>query len=152
MTDYVTLELDEIMKLIPHRYPFLMVDRVEKLIPGKQGVGIKCVTTNEPYFMGHFPGNPIMPGVMIVEALAQTAGLIVNKSLPATDQTRDVYFMSIDSARFRKPVKPGMVLHLEVEMVKGRGQVWKYRGEAKVDGQVMAEATYTAMIVDSEDA
>ncbi|MDC0344724.1 3-hydroxyacyl-ACP dehydratase FabZ [Alphaproteobacteria bacterium] len=150
--DTCDISLDEIKKLIPHRYPMLLVDCAIDVVPGERGTGIKCVTANEPFFQGHFPHYPIMPGVLIIEALAQTAGIIVNKSLPPTEteKVRSVYFMSIDSARFRQPVEPGMKLHLEVDKIKSRGGVWKYAGKATCDGKVMTEAVFTAMIVESD--
>jgi 3-hydroxyacyl-[acyl-carrier-protein] dehydratase len=140
------LEYDDIKRLIPHRYPFLMVDRLIDIVPGESAIGIKNVTINEPYFVGHFPDRPIMPGVMIVEAMAQTAGTLVAHTLGSRDKERQVFFMSIESARFRKPVVPGDTVRLHVEKKQSRGGVWKFSGEAKVDGTIVAEATFTAMI------
>jgi len=141
------IEVQEIMKMIPHRYPFLLIDRVTKIVPDATAVGIKNVTVNEPFFQGHFPNRPIMPGVLIVEALAQTSAILV---LETTGQKAGsvVYFMTVDNARFRKPIGPGDQVHLHVEKQRSRGNVWKFRGEARVDGKLMAEATYSAMIVD----
>lgn len=143
------IDIQEIMKMIPHRYPLLLVDRLVDCIPGEKATGIKNVTMNEPHFLGHFPGAPIMPGVLIVEALAQTAGLVVIKSLDGSDgQDKMVYFMTIDNARFRKPVTPGDTLHLNVEKIQSRGTVWKFKGEAKVGDTLCAEATFSAMIAE----
>ncbi len=143
----------EISKMIPHRYPFLLIDKVIKLDSYKSAIGIKNVTINEPFFQGHFPNHPVMPGVLIVEAMAQTAGVHViwsmEKEKPETaGNDRIVYFMSIDSAKFRKPVGPGDQLYLHVETLQGRKNVWKYKSTAKVDTVVVAEATFTAMILD----
>ena len=142
----VTLSVDDIKRLIPHRYPCLMLDKLTQIVPGESAVGIKNVTANEPHFQGHFPSKPIMPGVLIVEALAQTAGALVAYSLSAQDQGKTVYFMSIENARFRKPVVPGDTIHLLVEKKQTRGLVWKFNGTAKVGDVVVAEATFTAMI------
>lgn len=146
MTD--TIEIERIMEMIPHRYPILMVDRVVDLVVGESATGIKNVSINEPYFQGHFPSHPVMPGVLIVESMAQTAGLVVVNSLGPEAEGKVVYFMSIDSARFRKPVTPGDTLHVHVTKRTSRGNVWKFIGQAKVDGTVVADATYSAMILD----
>ena len=138
------LDIVEIQKILPHRYPFLLVDRVLELDPGKSIVGIKNVTFNEPFFPGHFPGRPIMPGVLMVEAMAQVAGVLVYKSTTESDDNL-VYFMSIEKAKFRKPVTPGDQLRLEVQALQSRGKVWKFKGEAKVDGKVVCEAEFMAM-------
>lgn len=143
-----TIDINEVVKKIPHRYPFLMVDRVTDIVPGESAVGIKNVTVNEPYFQGHFPTRPIMPGVLIVESMAQTAGVLVVQTLGGDAEGKLVYFMSIESARFRKPVTPGDSLRVHVEVQHHRGAVWKFRGEAKVGDEVMAESIFTAMIVD----
>lgn len=135
-----------IMRLIPHRYPMLLVERLIDIVPGEKATGIKNVSVNEPFFQGHFPGHPVMPGVLIVEAIAQTAGTLVMHSLDRYDQDNKVYFMSIDDAKFRKMVLPGDVLHLEVTKLQQRGPVWKFKGYAKVNGEIVAEATTTAMI------
>jgi 3-hydroxyacyl-[acyl-carrier-protein] dehydratase len=144
----LALAIDEIKRLIPHRYPFLMLDKLTQIVPGESAVGIKNVTVNEPFFQGHFPSRPIMPGVLIIEALAQTAGALVAYSIGAQDEGKNVYFMSIDGARFRKPVVPGDTVQLLVEKKQMRGLVWKFNGTAKVGDVVVAEATFTAMIDD----
>jgi 3-hydroxyacyl-[acyl-carrier-protein] dehydratase len=144
-----TLDVEHIKRLIPHRYPFLFVDRLTEIIPGESAVGIKNVTVNEPFFVGHFPAEPIMPGVLIVEALAQTAGALVAYSMGGEDAHRKVYFMSVEDARFRKPVRPGDTIRLHVEKKQARGAVWKFGGAAKVDGVIVAEAIFTAMIAAS---
>lgn len=143
-----TIDIHRIMQMIPHRYPFLMVDRIVDLAPGESAVGIKNVSINEPYFPGHFPQRPVMPGVLIIEAMAQTAAVLVVESLGSDAEGKLVYFMSVDSARFRKPVEPGAQLKLYVYKDRRRGNVWRFRGEAKVDGVLHAEATYAAMIMD----
>ena len=143
-----TIEIERIMEMIPHRYPFLMVDRIVDLVVGESATGIKNVSINEPFFQGHFPAHPVMPGVLIVESMAQTAGLVVVNSLGPDAEGKVVYFMSIDSARFRKPVTPGDTLHVHVAKKTSRGNVWKFTGQAKVDGVLVAEATYSAMILD----
>lgn len=140
------IDINGIMKLIPHRYPFLLIDKMIDVVPCKRGTGIKNVTINEPFFQGHFPDHPIMPGVLIVESMAQTAGAIVMAGLDDADDAL-VYFMSVDNARFRKPVVPGDCLHIVVECLQNRGDVWKFKGEAIADGVLKAEATYAAMIV-----
>ena len=143
-----TIEVEEIMQMIPHRYPFLLIDRVKEIIPNSSAVGIKNVTMNEPFFQGHFPNHPIMPGVLLIEAMAQTSAVLVIKTTGDV-VGKVVYFMTVDNARFRKPVRPGDQVELHVEKIQNRGNVWKFRGKAKVDGQLMSEATYSAMIVDS---
>ena len=142
------IEVDEIMQMIPHRYPFLLIDRVKEIIPDLSAVGIKNVTINEPFFQGHFPDHPIMPGVLLIEAMAQTSAVLVIKTT-GNVSGKVVYFMTVDNARFRKPVRPGDQVELHVEKIRNRGNVWKFKGKAKVDGQLMSEATYSAMIVDS---
>jgi 3-hydroxyacyl-[acyl-carrier-protein] dehydratase len=141
-----------IQKLLPHRYPFLMIDKVVNIVDGVGAVGIKNVTINEPFFQGHFPGHPVMPGVLIVEAMAQTAAVIVMHTMGATAYGKVVYFMSVEGSKFRKPVLPGDVLHIHCEAQKSRGAVWRFSGVAKVDGVKVAEAVYTAMIVDERAA
>lgn len=141
----LVLGYEEITALIPHRYPMLLVDRVEEIVPGESAVGIKNVTANESYFQGHFPEKPIMPGVMIVEALAQAAGVLVCHTL-GVGSKRMVYFMSIEEARFRKPVLPGHTVKLHVQKIQSRSNIWKFKGEARVEGQLHAEAIFTAMI------
>lgn len=142
----------EIQKLIPHRYPFLMIDKVVNIVEGKSIVGIKNVTINEPFFPGHFPSHPVMPGVLIVEAMAQTAAVMVMHTMGETAHGKVVYFMSVDEAKFRKPVVPGDVLELHCEAQKSRGSVWRFAGVAKVGGVKVADAVYTAMIVDEKGA
>ncbi|MCC7167871.1 MAG: 3-hydroxyacyl-ACP dehydratase FabZ [Rhodospirillales bacterium] len=143
------IDINRVIQMIPHRYPFLMVDRVIDVVPDASATGIKNVTINEPFFQGHFPSRPIMPGVLIIEAMAQTSAVLVVQTLGAESEGKLVYFMSVENARFRKPVLPGDQLHIHVRKERQRGNVWKFAGEAKVDGQLMAEATYTAMIVDN---
>ena len=148
VSDYTEVDIEKIMNMIPHRYPFLMIDRVTDLVYEKSAIGHKNVTINEPHFQGHFPTRPIMPGVMIVEAMAQTSAVLVVETLDLVSQGKLVYFMTIDNARFRKPVTPGDVMMVHVEKVRNRGPVWKFKGEAKVDDVLVAEATFSAMIVD----
>ena len=142
------IDLQRIMQMIPHRYPFLMIDRVENVIAGESAVGIKNVTINEPFFQGHFPSEPVMPGVLIIEAMAQTSAVLVVQTLGKAFEGKLVYFMSVDHARFRKPVVPGDRVHIHVVKDRNRGNVWKFNAEAKVDGVLVAEATYAAMIID----
>ena len=138
----------EIMQMIPHRYPFLMIDRVVDIIPDVSAIGIKNVSINEPFFQGHFPRQPVLPGVLIIEAMAQTAAVFVVETLEGAAAGKLVYFMTVDDARFRRPVFPGDVLKIHVSKIRNRKNVWKFRGEARVDGGLMAEATYSAMIMD----
>jgi len=138
-----------IMEMIPHRYPFLMVDRLIEIDPGESAVGLKNVTLNEPQFQGHFPRAPVMPGVLIIEAMAQTSALLVVETLGQETEGKLVYFMSIDGARFRKPVEPGDTMMIHVRKKRRRGSVWKLACEARVDGVLVAQATLTAMILDS---
>lgn len=142
------IDIEWIMRMIPHRYPFLMIDRIKCLTPFKSAVGIKNVSINEPYFQGHFPAKPIMPGVLIVEALAQTAAVLVVHTLDMIDQGKLVYFMTLDNTRFRKPVVPGDVVELQVDVLKRKGPVWKFSGTAKVGDQLCAQSEFSAMIVD----
>lgn len=139
---------DQIIRLIPHREPMLMVDRLIDVIPGESAVGLKTTFPEEWYFQGHFPKKPVMPGVMIIEALAQTAATLALHTLNLYDSEKLVYFLGIDEARFRKMVFPGDVLHLEVLKTQRRGPVWRFKGLAKVNGEVVAEAVKTAMISD----
>jgi UDP-3-O-[3-hydroxymyristoyl] N-acetylglucosamine deacetylase/3-hydroxyacyl-[acyl-carrier-protein] dehydratase len=141
------LGIEEIMKVLPHRYPFLLVDRVIEMEEQKRIVGIKNVTINEPFFQGHFPGHPIMPGVLIVEAMAQTGGVLLIGSFPEPSQ-KVVYFMSLDNVKFRRPVKPGDQLRFEMDIVQIRGPVCKMHGVAKVDGEIVCEADMAAMVRD----
>ncbi len=143
-----SVDILRIMEMIPHRYPMLLVDKVVGMKSRESAIGIKNVTINEPYFPGHFPTQPVMPGVMIVESMAQTAAILVVHSLGKESEGKLVYFMTIDEARFRKPVQPGDQMHIHVDCLKQRGPVWKFRGEAKVDGKLMAEAVFSAMIMD----
>ena len=142
------LDIRRVMAALPHRYPMLLVDRVESLDPDRGIVAIKAVTINEPFFQGHFPGRPIMPGVLIVEALAQAAGILAVESLGLTGTGKLVYFMAIEGAKFRTPVEPGVLLRLEVEFAQKRPSVCKFAGRALIDGKVAAEANFTAMIAD----
>jgi len=146
-TEKKGMEIDEIMKVLAHRYPFLLVDRILEM-DDKRVVGIKNVTINEPFFQGHFPGQPVMPGVLIIEAMAQTSAVLVVRAMGPEAARQLVYFMSIENARFRKPVTPGDQLRIHVMKERSRGAVWRFSGAAKVDGKLVAEATYTAMLVD----
>ena len=147
--DGLTIDIERIMQMIPHRYPFLMIDRVVEVVPDATAVGIKNVSINEPYFQGHFPQRPVMPGVLIIEAMAQTAAVLVVHTLGLNAEGKLVYFMSVDNARFRRPVLPGDQLRIHVSKERSRGNVWKFSGEAKVNGTLVAEATYAAMIMDT---
>jgi 3-hydroxyacyl-[acyl-carrier-protein] dehydratase len=142
------LDIKRVMAALPHRYPMLLVDRVEELVPDKSITAIKAVTINEGFFQGHFPGRPIMPGVLIVEALAQAAGVLAVESLNLAGSGKLVYFMAIDGAKFRVPVEPGVLLQLDVEFVQKRATVCKFSGRASVNGKLAAEANFTAMIAD----
>ena len=144
-----TADIAKVMKLLPHRYPFLMVDRMYDMDRDDSCVGVKNVTINEPFFQGHFPQFPVMPGVLIIEGLAQTAGA---HSLGENYKAELVYFMGIDNAKFRKPVLPGDQLHYHVRKIRNRGRVWRFYGEAKVNGHVVAEAEISAMLADTAEA
>ena len=146
------LDIRRVMAALPHRYPMLLVDRVESLDPEKGIVAIKAVTINEPFFQGHFPGRPIMPGVLIVEALAQAAGVLAVEALGLAGSGKLVYFMAIEGAKFRQPVEPGVLLRLEVEFIQKRASVCKFAGRATIDGKLAAEANFTAMIADPPSA
>ncbi|MBZ5554398.1 MAG: 3-hydroxyacyl-ACP dehydratase FabZ [Acidobacteriia bacterium] len=147
----MSLDINQIMNIIPHRYPFLLVDRIEELVPGERVVGLKNVTINEPFFAGHFPQAPVMPGVLILEAIAQVGAVLVLKDLP--DRTQKlVYFVAIESAKFRRPVLPGDQLRIEVTVESMRSKFGKMRGEASVDGKLAAEAQVTYAVVDREKA
>jgi 3-hydroxyacyl-[acyl-carrier-protein] dehydratase len=142
------IDIVRVMEMIPHRYPMLMIDRVVDLHPDKSAVGIKNVSINEQYFQGHFPSKPVMPGVLIIEAMAQTAAVLVVHTLGPAAEGKLVYFMTVDEARFRKPVVPGDTAHIHVSKLRNRGPVWKFSGEAKVGETLCAEATFSAMILD----
>lgn len=141
-------DIARIMHAIPHRFPFLLVDRVVDVRANESCVGIKNVSINEHHFQGHFPSMPVMPGVLIIESMAQTAAVLVVETLGPTAAGKLVYFMTVDNAKFRKPVVPGDQMHVHVRKEKQRGNIWKFSAEAKVDGKVVAEATYAAMILD----
>ena len=142
----VVLDTGDIKRLLPHRAPFLFIEKLTNIVPGESATGYKAVGYNEPFFAGHFPDHPVMPGVLIIEALAQTAGALVMHSLGKGEQGRVVYFMTIEKARFRKPVRPGDMLRMEVKALRRRGPVWRFAGEAYVDDVLCAEAEYSAMI------
>ena len=147
--DQVTsIDIQRIMEMIPHRHPFLMIDRVVDVVANARATGIKNISINENYFQGHFPARPVMPGVLIIEAMAQTAAVLVVHTLGAQAEGKLVYFMSVDNARFRRPVFPGDCLNVHVEKQRHRGNVWKFEGKARVNGNLMAEATFAAMILD----
>ncbi|MBL6599247.1 MAG: 3-hydroxyacyl-ACP dehydratase FabZ [Alphaproteobacteria bacterium] len=147
--DIAEIDVNRIKELIPHRYPFLMIDKIRSIEFDKRAIGIKNVSVNEPHFDGHFPNRPVMPGVLIIEAMAQTAGCLVVATLGEEAEGKLVYFMTVDNARFRKPVVPGDQLEVDVEKQRNRGPVWKFSGKARVDGALVAEAVFSAMIVDS---
>jgi 3-hydroxyacyl-[acyl-carrier-protein] dehydratase len=147
-----TADIRAVMAMLPHRYPMLLVDRVEDMVAGVSARGIKAVSINEPFFAGHFPGRPIMPGVLIVEALAQTAGVLAMHSLGAEGLGKLVYFMAIEQAKFRLPVEPGCLLELKVRFAQNRGRISKFEGRAEVAGKLVAEANFTAMIADPPPA
>jgi 3-hydroxyacyl-[acyl-carrier-protein] dehydratase len=144
----VEIDIQRIMQMIPHRQPFLMIDKVIDVVANERATGIKNITINEPYFQGHFPARPVMPGVLIIEAMAQTAAVLVVHTLGSEAEGKLVYFMTIDNARFRRPIFPGDVLHVRVEKQRNRGNVWKFEGRAEVSGRLMAEAVFAAMILD----
>jgi 3-hydroxyacyl-[acyl-carrier-protein] dehydratase len=143
-----TLDIEEIIEAIPHRYPFLMIDRVISVVPDESAVGLKNVSINESYFQGHFPRRPVMPGVLIIESMAQTAAVLVVKTLGPAMAGKLVYFMSVNDCRFRRPVFPGDQLHVHVLKKQRRRNVWKFEAVAKIDGEVAAQATYAAMILE----
>jgi len=140
------IDIKEILSILPHRYPFLLIDKIVKFEASVSATGIKNVTMNEPFFQGHFPGNPIMPGVLIIESMAQVGGILAFKSADVTN--KGVYFMGIDKAKFRRPVVPGDTLEISLEVTKTRGKIWKFHGKALVEGKVAAEADLMATIVD----
>jgi len=144
----LVLDVEQIKRLLPHRAPFLFVEKLAEIHPGESAVGYKAVSYNEPYFQGHFPELAVMPGVLIVEAMAQTAGALVVHSMGQTPTNRVVYFMTIDKARFRRPVRPGDLLRIPVKALRRRGTVWKFAGEAYVENELCAEAEFGAMIYD----
>jgi len=146
------LDVRRVMAALPHRYPMLLVDRVEKIVPDQSITAIKAVSMNEGFFQGHFPGRPIMPGVLIIEALAQAAGVLAVESLGLANSGKLVYFMAIEGAKFRTPVEPGCLLQLDVEFIQKRASVCKFAGRASVDGKLAAEANFTAMIADPPPA
>lgn len=148
MSDLQSADIQLIQRILPHRYPFLLVDKVVDIDGYKSATGIKNVTMNEPHFQGHFPGTPIMPGVTIVEAMAQTTGVMVGVALDLADKDLLIYFMAIDGCKFRRKVVPGDVLEMRVETTRGKpgGKVWKFKGTATVDGELAAEAEFTAMM------
>ena len=143
------IEIGRIMEMIPHRYPFLMIDRIIETVPDSNAVAVKNVTIDEPFFQGHFPARPVMPGVLIIESMAQTAAVLVVHTLGEEAEGKLVYFTSIESARFRKPVTPGDSLRVHVRKERKRGPLWKFNGKAEVDGTVVAEATFSAMIMEN---
>jgi 3-hydroxyacyl-[acyl-carrier-protein] dehydratase len=147
-TTVSSADIFEVMALLPHRFPMLLVDRVEDIILGVSARGIKAVSINEPFFAGHFPGRPIMPGVLIIEALAQTAGVLALKTLGDAGKGKLVYFMAIEGAKFRVPVEPGCLLDLKVEFAQNRGKISKFNGRAEINGKLAAECSFTAMIAD----
>ncbi len=144
----ISLSISEIMELIPHRYPMLLVDRIERMVPGERAVGIKNLTMNEAFFQGHFPQRPVMPGVLTVEAMAQTAAAMAAYTMKAESAGKIVFFMSIDEAKFRKPMGPGDTMELHVQKEKARGAIWRFTGKAIVRGQVCCEASFSAMLAD----
>ena len=145
--DPTAIDITELVKRIPHRYPFLLVDRCEAYKPSDSIIGIKCVTINEPFFQGHFPDYPVMPGVLIMEALAQTGAVLMSKSLDVDVAGKTIFFVSLDNCRFRNPVRPGDVLELHVKVVRARGDLFKFSGQAKVGDKVAAEGEFAAMVV-----
>lgn len=144
-----TIDIAEILARIPHRYPFLLIDRAEDYRPNESIVGIKCVTFNEPFFQGHFPGNPVMPGVLIIEAMAQTGAILMSKTLNVDVEGKTIMFMSVDNTRFRAPVRPGDVLRMHVMVTKSRGDIFKFKGEAFVADKLAAETEFAAMVVET---
>jgi 3-hydroxyacyl-[acyl-carrier-protein] dehydratase len=146
-----TLDVKDIMRLLPHRPPMLLIDRLTEIDGNRSGRGIKAVSMSDPVFAGHFPGFPVMPGVLIIEAMAQTAGALVMNSMSQDAGARIVYFMTVDKARFRRPVLPGDMLEIPVTLLRSRGTVFRYSGEAYVDGKLCAEAEFSAMIADPAD-
>jgi len=144
------IDITEILSRIPHRYPFLLIDRAEEYRPSESIVGIKCVTVNEPFFQGHFPGYPVMPGVLLIEAMAQTGAVLMSKSLEVDTTGKAIFFMSADNCRFRSPVRPGDVVRMPVRVVRHRGDVFKFAGQALVGDKVAAECEFAAMVVNTQ--
>ena len=149
-TELGTIEILELLKLLPHRYPFLLVDRIIEVDGDISAIGIKNVTINEPFFQGHFPTFPVMPGVLLIEGMAQTAGALCVHTMDQEHHATIVYFMAIDRARFRRPVVPGDQVRYHVVKIRNRGRVWRFKGEARVDGKLVAEAEISAMVPDNE--
>lgn len=147
MSEDLVLDVNDIMEMIPHRYPFLLIDKMKNIVPGESAVGIKNVTINEPFFVGHFPEKPVMPGVLIIEAMAQTSGALVVHTLGDDAKGKLVYFMSVDNAKFRKPVGPGDTIEITVQKTQNRRNVWKFDCVATVEGTKVAEASVQAMIM-----
>jgi 3-hydroxyacyl-[acyl-carrier-protein] dehydratase len=143
------IDIQRIMEMIPHRHPFLMIDKIVEVIADERATAIKNVSINEAFFQGHFPTRPVMPGVLLIESMAQTAAVLVVHTLGSESEGKLVYFMSVDNARFRRPVFPGDVLHVRVTKRRNRGNVWKFEGRAEVGGKLMAEAVFAAMIMDN---
>ena len=143
------MNINEIMSIIPHRYPFLLVDKITDLKVGESIVGIKNITINEPQFVGHFPSRPVMPGVLIIEAMAQVSAVLVAKSMASTED-KEVFFMSIDQSKFRRIVEPGDCLTIYSDIIQNRGTVWKFKARAEVEGKIAAEAVFTAMVKDKD--
>ena len=150
MTKRTELEIERILQILPHRWPFVLVDRVTDVVPNERIRGHKCVSMNEPWFLGHFPKSPIMPGVLVIEALAQIGGILAYASEPFDEENSILYFLGIDKAKFRRPVTPGDRLDLEVTVMQHRTNVWKLRGEASVDGTLCAQGELLASVVDRE--
>lgn len=147
--DPTVIDITEVLARIPHRFPMLLVDRCEEYRQNESIVGIKCVTVNEPFFQGHFPDYPVMPGVLLIEAMAQTGAVLMSKSLEVDTSGKAIFFMSADNCRFRSPVRPGDVVRMPVRVVRHRGDVFKFAGQALVDGKVAAEAEFAAMVVET---
>lgn len=148
--DATEIDITEILARIPHRFPFLLVDRCEAYQPSQSIVGIKCVTVNEPFFQGHFPGYPVMPGVLIIEAIAQSGAILMSKSLNVDVAGKTILFMSVDNCRFRSPVRPGDVIRMPVEVTRHRGDIFKFKGQALVGDKVAAECEFAAMVVETQ--
>jgi 3-hydroxyacyl-[acyl-carrier-protein] dehydratase len=144
------IDITEILARIPHRIPFLLVDRCEDFVASQSIVGIKCVSVNEPFFAGHFPGYPVMPGVLVVEAMAQTSAVLMSKSLAIDPAGKAIFFMSLDNCRFRAPVRPGAVLRMPVEVTQSRRDIYRFKGRAMIGDKVAAEAEWAAMVVDTQ--